>query len=96
MSKMPKDLEPVVSEAEFSTILTYATSHLKGKIFRDIHLDDGILKYKGNDNEQIEVNFINLVKNVLSMEKPLLRRCIFALSNQQICCTRSPGRIFLR
>jgi hypothetical protein len=66
---MPKDLKAVVSETEFSTILTYATSHLKGKIFRDIHLDDDILKYKGNDNEQIEVNFINLVKNIFAMNR---------------------------
>ena len=65
MGALPEELKTIISQEDFSAILSYAIIHLSNIKRGDIQLIDGILMYEVAGGQQVQTNFINLIKNVL-------------------------------
>ena len=67
----PDELKHLISQDDFNSILTFATTHLTDKGHRNIYFADGLLLYETLEEggTRNQTNFLNLVKSVLCEEK---------------------------
>lgn len=70
-NEFPDELKHLISQDDFNSILTAATTHLTDKGHRNISFADGFLLYDtvGENETSNQTNFMNLVKSVLCEER---------------------------
>jgi len=67
--RLPEELEKVITQQEYSTILSYTLGHLS-QGWHAFRLEAGVLYYLRNeDRSEAQLNFTNLVKHIICEEQ---------------------------
>ena len=71
MSRVPEELKSIVSQKTFSSILSFAIDHLTNKNYKNIRLEEGVLRYE-RDSEKVQTHFTSLLKHILAQKHPII------------------------
>lgn len=70
-NELPDELKHLISLDDFNLILTFSTTYLTDKGYKNISFSDGFLLYDnlGENEPSVQANFLNLVKTVIGEER---------------------------
>jgi len=71
MNQVPEELRSIVSQKTFSSFLSFAIDHLTRNNYKNIHLEEGLLRFERN-SEKLQVNFTNLLKHIIARKHPII------------------------